>query len=195
MQSINFIIPTYERHYHLVCLTASLMAQTNPNWTCHIVSDGGDMDKIIELVNYFNNDERFLVSCLEKRFNDWGHTPRNIGLMALEDDDFVCMSGEDNYYVPTFVDEVLKVFTDDTNFVFCNMIHNWRNGEYIPIDSRVQFGRIDIGNVVLRSKYARQIQLNSSINQADWYYFKEYIEKFSNGNDIKKINKFLYVHN
>ena len=47
---------------------------------------------------------------------------------------------------------------------------------------------------MVRSKYGKQLKLDTKYEQADGKYVEEYIKKFPHKNVIK-VNKFLYVHN
>jgi glycosyltransferase involved in cell wall biosynthesis len=191
--AIEFIIPTYERVNHLMCIISSISAQTSPDWKIHVVADAspdGILDKIID---YWKYDDRIRFTILKERCNNWGHTPRNIGLHESKEE-WVVMSGEDNYYTPLFVEEFLKEADKDTNFVFCNIVTNYNNQQYIPMQCRIELGFIDIGCYMVRPELAKQIGLETKYNElADGVLADKYIKKF--GNKAKKINKILYVHN
>jgi glycosyltransferase involved in cell wall biosynthesis len=194
MEKIEFIIPTYDRTNHLMCLLNSLCAQTSDNWVAHVIADAppkGILDKIIK---YFKDDDRIRFTILTERHNDWGHTPRNIGL-ELANEKWVVMTGEDNYYIPKFVelflDAALK--SKDPTFIFCDMVHNWVNFDYIHVKSEIKYGKIDIGNFITKTEFAKQIKLDPTFAQSDWRFIVEYLNKFK-GNVIH-IPKTLYVHN
>ena len=189
---IEFIIPTYNRTDHLMCIISSIKAQRSDRWKVHVVADcppEGTLDKIID---YFKDDERIKFTILPERYNDWGHTPRNYGLEHATED-WVVMTGEDNYYTPVFVDNFLDSVDDDTHFVFCNMVHNWTNYQYYAVDCAPEYGRIDIGNFMSKRKYAKQLKLRTDIAQSDYLFVEEYLNKFKG--TIKKVPKFLYLHN
>lgn len=194
---IEFVIPTYNRTDHLMTIISSIVAQTNPNWTIHVVVDG-PTDEIKVKVNnigvyYQDLLHKIKFTFLEERFNDWGHTPRNYGLSQATEE-WVIMTGEDNYYAPTFVENFLTVVEDDVNFVFCNMVHNWVKDNYIPINCTIEFGKIDVGNFMARTKQAQQLRLRTDVPEADWLFIYEYLDKFDKGRIIK-IDKILYIHN
>lgn len=189
---IEFIIPTYNRPNHLMCLLNSLMAQTSDRWTAHVVADcppDGTLDKIIE---YFKNETKIKFTILSERYDDWGHTPRNIGLQQATED-WVILTGEDNYYVPAFVGLFLKEVTPQTHFVYCDMIHNWGT-KYIYIVSKPEQGFIDIGNFMTLRKYSQQMQLDPKTHHADYLFVDDYLKKFPYGK-LRYIPKPLYVHN
>ena len=191
---IEFIIPTYKRVNHLITMVGSLMAQSNPNWTAHIVADCPEEDvtnRIKEMVTFFN-DDRIKLTILPERYNDWGHTPRQYGLDNATEE-WVIMTGEDNYYVPEFVDLMLKESINQ-HFVYCNMVHNWINKEYIPIQSILELGSIDIGSFMTKTNLANKIKLRTTEEWADWYFVEEFQKKFKVAK-FKKVNRILYVHN
>lgn len=193
MSKIEFIIPTYERTDHLMCTISSIRSQRSNRWKIHVVADcppEGTLDKIID---YFKDDSRIKFTILPQRYNDWGHTPRNYGLEHATED-WIVMTGEDNYYTPVFVDNLLEASNDNSHFVYCNMIHNWTNFQYYPINCAPKWGQIDIGNFMVRKEYAQQMKLNIRSEQADGLFVEEYLKKFPLKTPIK-VDKYLYVHN
>ena len=193
MKKIEFIIPTYNRPDKLMVILMSLKVQTVNQWRVHVVADA-IYDGYQEVKDYFKNDERFKFSELNGPHKDWGHTARNYGLEHLEEE-WVVMSGDDNYYVPVFVETFLESikFRKDVNFVHCNLVHNWVNNDYIPLVSAPRVNRIDIGNFMSKSEFSKQLRLDVTKANADGLFVEEYLEKFK-GNIIH-IEKFLYVHN
>lgn len=193
MSKIEFIIPTYERTNHLMCLLNSLCAQTSDNWIAHVVADcppQGTLDKIID---YFKGDERIKFTILPERYNDWGHTPRNYGVEHATED-WIVMTGEDNYYVPIFVKDFLSADSPEVGFVFCDMVHNWTNFQYYSINCEPEWGKIDIGNFMIRRELAQQMKLDTQEPQSDGKYVEEFKVRFPDVTIIK-IPKTLYVHN
>jgi glycosyltransferase involved in cell wall biosynthesis len=193
MSKIEFIIPTYSRTDFLMCTINSIVAQRSDQWKIHVVADcppEGTLDKIM---NYFEGDERIKFTILPERYNDWGHTPRNYGMQHATED-WVVMTGEDNYYMPVFVDHFLAAATPQSHFVFCNMVHNWTDHQYYTIECEPSWGRIDIGNFMVRTENGKQMSLNPNNAQADGVFVEEYLRKFTEG-EVIKINKTLYVHN
>lgn len=193
MSKIEFIIPTYSRKDHLMCIINSIVAQRSDRWKVHVVADCPPDGTLEKIINYFDGEERIKFTILPERYNDWGHTPRNYGVENATED-WVVMTGEDNYYTPIFVDNFLSAVTPKVGMVFCNMVHNWTNHQYFAIDSEPEYGKIDIGNFMIRRKLAQQMKLNPQIAQADGLYVEEFKVKFPE-QKIIKIPKLLYVHN
>ena len=195
MSKIEFIIPTYNRPDFLMCTINSIVAQRSSDWKIHVVADcppEGTLDKIM---NYFEGDDRIKFTILPERYNDWGHTPRNYG-MEHATEDWVVMTGEDNYYTPVFVDHFLDAVKErpGAHFVFCNMLHNWTDFQYYAIDCSPKKYQIDIGNFMVKRKYGKKIKLDVTNITADGDYVEEYLKRFTSG-EVLKINKVLYVHN
>ena len=88
----------------------------------------------------------------------------------------------------------LNVVDNDTHFVFCNMVHNWTNKQYLVINSIPKLGGIDIGNFMSKSDLAKKIKLDVAIEQSDGLFVEEYLRRYNQGT-IKKIHKPFYVHN
>jgi glycosyltransferase involved in cell wall biosynthesis len=190
---IEFIIPTYNRNDNLMSILYSLVVQTNNNWKAHVVIDNKPIpifDKIIEL---FKEENRIKFTYINGPHNDVGHTPRNYGLENATEE-WVVMTGDDNYYIPTFVNEIFNVIEDDTKFVYCDMIHN--GYDYQFFNTHHSSHHIDIGNMIMKTELAKQFRLDKTRLDADGVLCNEYIDRnCKEENTIKKINKILYVHN
>ena len=175
-------------------IVCSLMAQSNPNWKAHIVGDYISNDNLEKVHSFLNmiNDSRIRFTNLPERYNDWGHTPRQYGLDNATEE-WVIMTGEDNYYVPEFVKLMLEE-SNDQHFVFCDLLHNWTDHQYIPIKSKLQLGFIDIGSFMTKTNMAQRIKLKTDKEWADWYFVVDFTNKFKQAK-IRKVNRILYVHN
>jgi len=188
---IEFIISSYKNPYNLMTILSCLKAQTSDRWVAKIYSDGPYYG-YETIKNIFKDDPRYTYIELNGPHGDWGNTARNIALRELKEE-WVLMTGHDNYYVPKFVEYFLNsVDSDDVNFVYCNMTHD-HNDYLYPIYSSVQVGQIDMGNFMTRSKYSSQLTINSKSHTGDGEFAEEYVIRF--GGVVKHINKFLYVHN
>ena len=189
---IEFIIPTYNRPNQLMGVISSIFSQTSSNWRIHVVADAV-YDGYQKVKDYFQNDERIKFTELNGPHKDWGHTARNYGLQ-LATEEWVVMTGDDNYYMPVFVEDFLNVVDENTHFVFCNMIHNWTHQQYLIINSVPRVGSIDIGNFMSKTDLAKNIKLNPTNAQSDGLFVEEYLRRYPHGT-MKKINQPLYVHN
>ena len=196
MSKIEFIIPTYERTDHLMCIINSIVSQRSDMWKIHVIADCPPEDslkRINKIMDYFKDDERIKFTILPERYNDWGHTPRNYGVEHATED-WIVMTGEDNYYTPIFVDNFLSAVEPNVGFIFCNMVHNWTDFQYFAVECKPEWGKIDIGNFMIRRDLAQQMKLDTQEPQSDGKYVEEFKVLFPE-EKIKKIPKVLYVHN
>lgn len=188
--TIEFIIPTYNRVKELYVILSSLVAQNDDNWKATIVVDNKENETVKHVVSKFESDKIEYIF-LGKRYNDWGHTPRNVGKQASTSD-YIILTGDDNYYVPTFISELNSIIRKEkVGIIYWDMIHNGYS--YKPFNTRINDGYIDMGAFATRRDLAQQIDLNKSYS-ADSKYVKELINKFPDEKVIK-INKILFVHN
>ncbi len=194
MEKLEFIVPTFKDDIQLMGLIYSLIAQSNNNWTAHIISDG-EYEGFNEVVEHFCLNNQIKFSTIKGPNNDWGHTARNYGLKHSSEE-WVVMTGADNYYMPDFVDEFLKIpeIDGDYNFIYCNMVHNEAHYKhYQVLETQLRVNEIDMGCFATRSKYSKQIKLDTKSYQADWRFVENYRILYpSKVNHIKKV---LYVHN
>jgi glycosyltransferase involved in cell wall biosynthesis len=186
---VEIIIPTYNRLAPLKCMLASLVAQTNGNWGANVVIDNPDDIETTNLVKSFN-DTRIRWTKLEVRSNDWGHTPREIGKQASEAE-YIIMSGDDNYYTPTFVDELQKASSSWPGVIYWDMVHS--HYDYAYFKCSPAYNQIDMGAFATRKDIAHSIKLNTSY-AADGEYIESIKSKYP-WEKLEKIEKVLFVHN
>ena len=190
---VEFVIPTFNRVNPLFTMLYSLINQTNPNWKAHVVIDNVKDSKAEEIVKSFN-DTRVYYTYLDKRYNDWGHTPRNYGKQN-SDADYIIMTGDNNYYVPVTVDWIIKYanLKDSVNpgFIYWQMVHS--HGGYCHFNCEPFHGRIDMGSFATRKDIAHQIPLGVKY-AADGDFIEEFKRRFPDEKKLK-IPHILFVHN
>lgn len=195
-EKIEFIVAHHlHRRYKIVSQISSIVVQTNSNWNIHVVCDGVDTD-IEFLKNVFPESEfpNIRYSILEKAHNDWGHTPRNYGVNNCKAN-WLVMCGNDNYYIPIFVDEMLKVINSNPkiNFLYCDMIHNAYRYDLFKCIPKLN--RIDMCNMVVKTELAKQLPLDTKVYAADGIFCEQYVEKFCKEENIHYFPHIYYVHN
>lgn len=177
--------------------------QTSDDWCMTIVSDGPEKDTLQRLIERSRRGEleRVRYYSLSQRYNDWGHTPREFGMLQSESK-YTIMSGFDNYYVPTFI-ETFKRYAlayKQPEMIFCNFIlsHQRDGVPYTLIESEPKVGYIDIGSFATKTQTLKRLGFKSRAYAADGELAVR-ILKYVKDNEINsgcvKINQTLYVHN
>lgn len=180
---IEIISPAYKTYPIIV---PSLILQTNPNWTLKIIHDGKN-DNFINLMKGYP-DPRIIVGNTNVAENVWGHNIRKMILRDMQDDgDYVIITNHDNYAFPCLIDEVTKRNED----MLCwSIAHNYY--DYSILHPRFEFGGIDLFQVAVKKKIAKEVGWECYENPSDWLYIMKCCEK---ANSIHFINKILGVHN
>jgi glycosyltransferase involved in cell wall biosynthesis len=188
---VDLIIPTYDRVDHLQSMLSSLIAQSCPEWTATVVIDNNHSDKTESLISSFN-DKRIRFFYMDKRYNDWGHTPRQFGKQQSTSS-YVIMTGDDNYYVPTFINELKEAIEKNNNpdIIYWDMIHS--HYEYQLFRCNLAYNQIDMGAFATKREIAQSINLGTEY-AADGLFVEECKKKHPNLVSVK-INKVLFVHN
>ena len=193
--TVNFVIPTYNRPDLLRCMLASLVAQSDPDWSAHVVMDSDeyernsfDSQEVIERL--YCSNKQLKISYTGKPHNDWGHTPRDKGRMESTGL-YTIMTGDDNYYVPKFVEEFKKALVGNPGFVYWDMVHSSFDYQYFKCTPGN--GQIDIGAFAVRTDLCKQVPLGRDY-AADGQFVEDYKKMFPHEKMVK-INKILYVHN
>jgi glycosyltransferase involved in cell wall biosynthesis len=78
--TVSIVTPTYNRPVLLMnrCIP-SIIAQTDPDWECHVVGDGTDEETCRYMADMCRIDPRFRFTNLDHVGGEWG----TIGLVAL----------------------------------------------------------------------------------------------------------------
>lgn len=192
--NVDFIIPTHDRIDALRCMLSSLLVQTNSNWLANVVIDrpykGMDELWINICTDDMPRDERIRYTFMDKRYNDWGHTPRETG-KQLSITDYIIMTGDDCYYTPNFVEELIKASETNPGVIYWDMVHSHYDYSYFKCSPA--FNCIDMGAFATRRDIAQSIKLNTTY-AADGEYIEEIKKQYPNEKMVK-INKVLFVHN
>lgn len=188
---VDFIIPTYDRHLQLKSMLYSLIVQYDADWSAQVIIDDVENNLCVSIVESFN-DSRISCTLAGQRYNDWGHTPREIGKQQSTSQ-YVIMTGDDNYYTPTTVSEIKKAATENNNpgLIFWNMVHS--HFDYTVLECKLGIGMIDMGAFATRRDIAQKIKLNNTYT-ADGCFIHDLDILFPNEDKIK-IDKVLFVHN
>ncbi len=188
MKRITFIAPIY--NYYPV-LIPSLLLQTHSDWRLILIHDGPNSTQLAEQVEHFK-DSRIDLYFTDKRYNDYGHSLRGIGLQRVSNTDYLVHTNADNYYVPKFCEYMLKSFLEGIVAVYCDMLHSHK--EWGLLEAQPAFGKIDCGAVMFKVTAALETGWKSRRFEADWDMIAEVLRKYGI-NSFKHVNKPLFVHN
>lgn len=183
--TVEFIIPTYDRFKELRSMLASLLAQTAGNWLATVVVDDIKVWDILPI-----EEPRIKYICTGKRFNDWGHTPREMGKQQSRAD-YIIMTGDDNYYMPVLIEEINKITTLPIDFIYWDMVHSHTGYSYFKCYPAIS--AIDMGAFCFKASLGQKIPLGT-MYAADGFFVEEFKKAYP---DMKqaRINKVLFVHN
>ena len=188
---VSYIVPWYRQ---VPVAVFSLLAQTYSNIEIILAYDGVVDVDAARYIQVFN-DPKIKFFSTTQRYNDWGHTPRNLGIDKLSvDSTAVVFTGADNYYLPSFTTELISALYQDaqTAAVYCDMLHNGTN--WNTVNTRLQYSHIDCGCFMVKPDIAREFRWGNSTSWEDWIFIEKVINKYTIS-AIKKVSRALYVHN
>jgi len=195
----NFIIPTFTGGYKLDVIINCLLAQTKQNLHITVVSDGIERDTERQLQRYFDI-ENFTYCSTNKRYNDYGHTPRLAGLKNSKSK-FSIMTGFDNYYVPTFVECFEHAYNTDKTaaLIFCDFVLDHpRDGRCYNgyVNAKVEVNYLDFGCYAIDTEIANTVGIKIHEYAADWHLIADSLPVINKQKrQVLKIPQTLYVHN
>lgn len=193
---VDIIIPTFNRYDLLKCMLYSLVSQYDPDWTATVVIDNvEDSEESITIVDIIKkvSDSRIRYINTDRRYNDCGHTPRELG-KQMSESEYIVMSGEDNYYTPNFVQTIKKAAAENNNpvLLYWNMVHSYRDYDFF--ECFLFIGGIDMGAFATRSDVAKTIPLG--VNPcADGLFIEKLVSMYPNTDQFIKLKEVLFVHN
>lgn len=193
---VTFICTIYNSYPQII---SALICQTHKNWELILIHDGPNETGIRE--HHINGDTRIKYIETETRVGNWGHSLRQWALneirdSRLPDTDYIVISNSDNYYVPVFIEYMLKGFHGKHTAVatYCDSITH----SYIAwkvMQSRFERGFIDCGQVMVKKEVACEVGWNDvESHSSDWIYFSDIAERYDSRNFIA-VKGNLMVHN
>ena len=184
---LDIIVVTYDQNHELKCFIESILAQTEENWRMLVIHDGPSVQfgKIMEA---YLDDPRIDYMLTDKRYNDWGHSLRKIGVERLGDSEYTLISNADDYFAPVFVSDMCS----GEDLVYCNCSHHhWK---YEARESQLRRRAIDISCCVIKTEIIKAVGWNSTAYHADWLLIEEILQKYPNLT-VNKVPKVLVMKN
>lgn len=186
----------YDRPICLRMGCDGFLLQTDPHWILHVVYDGPAPKAIKDVMALYKDEPRILFRETPVKLNDFGHPNRKMMLETLEyePDDYVLITNEDNYYVPTFVEQFLSKCDTNVGFVFCFTLHSYL--QYGVLQTRIEENYIDMGSFIVKFAVAKEVGFNHVHLSADGTYAVECAtECKKKGMLLRYIAKSLFIHN
>lgn len=201
--TVEVICSAYQRFSSLRVLIQSFLNQTDTNWKLHVLHDGPSRE-FNDLADSYLSDHSGCLrfSSSEKRFNDYGHSLREIGLRESTGD-YVLITNDDNYYVPVYMHLMnMAIERCSPDLIIYDMVHshefpgNRIQESYAFFPTAFMKNSLDMGAGLVRGDLARKSGFGDRGFAADWDYFSSVAYAARNSQmEIIKIPKILFVHN
>lgn len=198
---ITVVIVSYRQPVQLKILLLSLACQTLQNFDVIVLHDGPDaatsaaVDSLrsehLSRIRYYESSDRF---------NDYGHSLRDIGI-TMAAGEYILITNGDNYYSPRLMEFVTEAIErENWDIVMWDMVHSHpgaggRNlGAYAPFGTLPLPRRMDMGCFVVKTKLAKQVGFADKGFAGDATYLMDVIEAQPRTR-VGKIPRTLLMHN
>lgn len=193
---LHIIIAAYGKALETACLLYSIQCQTNKSWVVYVAHDGPPAPDFKALENLFPDPPIGFYSSPVK-YGCYGHVNRKIFLETIrgDNDDFVLITNCDNYYIPVFVERMLKACRDDVGIVYCNTLHS--HNDYAVQVSALKLSHIDMGAFIVRLSVAQEVGFKHvTYPAADGLYAEECAQRCLEKNlRAIHISTAMFIHN
>jgi hypothetical protein len=205
--TIHVVAVAFQRHGELKVFVQSWINQTSSDWKLTVIHDGYDED-FINIMNNFVRicPEKINFKCTERRYNDWGHSLREIGLQGASGR-YVLLTNADNYYIPRaveFINLAISGAKQEYDVLMFDMVHSHDNPgdralpSYSFFEVEYKTNSIDMGAAIVSTKLAKAAGFENKSYAADAHYFNQVSKvKTMTGEKLLvcKIPRVLLVHN
>lgn len=199
---IEVICVAYKRYGPLKVLVQSFLNQTAPNWKLTVIHDGADAE-FSRIMAAFAAEapDKIAYRATEERYNDYGHTLRDMGLKGAQSD-YVLITNDDNYYIPKFIEIVSEAIQKSgADAVHFDMIHSHNKPggrpqpSYCLFETEYKRQAIDMGAAVVRTELAKAAGFRDKTHDGDATYFEDVAKAKGKGFKTFKVPRVLFVHN
>ena len=201
MKEITIVCVSYKRYQLVPILIHCFLAQTLQNFKLLILHDGYDaeMEKIfIEFKT--KNPTTFDYYFSEERFNDYGHSLRDIGI-KMADTEYLLITNDDNYYCPDFLEIMFNAIKQTgASIAMCDMVHGHNNPggrQQLPhtfFETAPQKNSVDMGCFITKTSFAKKVGFRDKTYAGDATYFEDLISVAGDAKFVK-IHQVLFYHN
>jgi GT2 family glycosyltransferase len=201
MSTIEVVCVTYRHGPKLETFLNAMLSQTSQNFRLTVVHDGPDAE-FEEVATRYEARHPGLMRFLTtgERYNDYGHTLRDIGI-GMAEHEWLLLTNGDNYYCPIFVETMLDTAAQtQADMVLCDMLHSHHNpggrwqAKYRYFDTAPQRDSIDIGCFIVKTHIAKRVGFRDKTHDGDATYFEDLVATGEVRN-VQKVAQALLVHN
>lgn len=205
---VHVIAVSHERFGELRVFVQSWLNQTDKDFRLTVIHDGPS-NEFIQIMKRFVELSSGRISFLttERRYNDYGHSLREIGLETANGK-YTLLTNADNYYVPKTV-EILKGADSEMkgrspDAIIFNMIHSHqapggrKQDSYTPFEVFYKRMSIDIGAAIVRTDIAKLAGFRDKTHDGDATYFEDAVRVKNSKHEqfnVCKVSRTLLVHN
>lgn len=170
---LHVVCVAYQRAIPLRVLVDSFINQTNPNWKLYVVHDGPANADVKTVMSLYKADNRISFTETTKRQKKFGHPIRRemVQKVTIQKGEYLVITNDDNYYVPTFVAKFLLMGKPNVGMVYCDTLHHCM--EYRVLHTRLKVNYIDMGSFAVRGDVAKLVGFNHDRIDADGIYAEE----------------------
>jgi len=200
---VHVIAVAFENFGALKVFVQSWLNQTHENWTLTVIHDGPN-EKFNLLMNDYKREapEKIDYFNTALRFNDYGHSLREIGLKQIRGD-YVLLTNADNYFIPKTIEYINEIFEQQTpDVVLYDMVHSHnrpglRNQPaYSFFETNYSRENIDMSAAIVRASLAKKAGFRDKTFAGDATYFEDILrQKAPTPLIIAKIHRVFFVHN
>jgi hypothetical protein len=194
IKKLEIVVVSYRRPSELLTLVNCFASQTSQDFLMRVYHDGPDaeMEALLNSLK-LQYPDMFDFEISSRRFNDYGHSLRGHGISKAKSD-YLLITNDDNYYVPTFVSEMITALeSDHSDMVYCNMLHS-HTFYKATFRTYLKKGAIDVGAIVVRTELAKKVGWQDKTFSGDGTYCEQLLQS-KKDIKVRKIRKTLFVHN
>ena len=199
---VEIISVAFERLGELKVFVQCILNQRQDNWKLRVIHDGPNAEFCSIMQGYAQQKPgQIFYEETTARYNDWGHSLREIGL-ARATGDYVLITNADNYYIPRFIEYVTEAIEQTkADLIGWDMVHSHESPgstcapsySYFKTEWK-RFG-IDMGAAVVRRTLAQQAGFPDKGHDGDATYFIKVSEIKGPATLCCRIPRVMLVHN
>lgn len=198
---LHVVAVAYKRSGELKVFVQSWINQSANNWLLTVIHDGPD-NEFDEIMARYKSEAPAQIDyfCTEKRYNDFGHTLRELGILRARGD-YLLLTNADNYFVPKTLEYLNEEITKkESDLILFDMIHSHNKPgnrdlpSYSFFETSLARNSIDISSAIVKNDLARMVGFRDKTFAGDATYFED-ILKLKPTLGVSKVQRCLFVHN